>query len=215
MFLILIHFYVKKYRVSVYLLYINEIFGSFKTINYSFLYYPLVRSNKEKKTCFTVPCVYDIYALIYSIFTLCAMPLFYFNTYILTLLHNNSICDNYVTLSVVLKASFITCTSFYLLLVIVLNIYYKNSNNTWIIVKKLVECYDSVKARYFCNYTIIFKIQIIIFTCLSLLIFLVINMLVLNMFIGYLDLRTDSLLLYIYTSEFVTRCNLRKQPFND
>jgi len=75
----------------------------FKIIGYPFLYDILQLvvdkckyKNKaffNEKDSFTVPCICDIYPLIYSIFTLCIVPLFYFNFYILTLVQANNIGD--------------------------------------------------------------------------------------------------------------------------
>ena len=70
---------------------LNIMVEQIKELEYYFLLYIkyIIESNKENKS-FVAPCIYDLYPLLYSIFTLSIVPLFYFNIYILTLQENGT-----------------------------------------------------------------------------------------------------------------------------
>ena len=161
--------------------------------NYYFLH---GRPNYNIKAAFR-PGQQDLYLLAYLIFTICIAPLFYFNLYIIALIQGipgtmyTSLKD--IPLSIGLISGFLSCSGLYLLFVVGLNIYYRNSNNMWIIyIQKYMELFTNTKtiAR-------MIKIKYILFV-FYLLIYIGINVLVLNVLIYSLGLSTNSLLLYIY-----------------
>lgn len=147
---------------------------------------------EKEVTSFSTPCIKDIYCLIYSSFTLSIVPLFYFNLYILNLIQAEGLC--HITYNMLFISGLWSCSSFYLILMVVLNICYKNNNNICIIIiKNLMELYlrrDCIRVS---------KLKIILILSLLLLLFFIgINMLVLNLLIYYLGISTNSLFLYIY-----------------
>jgi len=97
--------------------------------NYYFLH---GRPNYNIKAAFR-PGQQDLYLLAYLIFTICIAPLFYFNLYIIALIQGipgtmyTSLKD--IPLSIGLISGFLSCSGLYLLFVVGLNIYYRNSNN--------------------------------------------------------------------------------------
>ena len=87
----------------------------------------LIVDRSKIKSTFTLPCLYDLFSLLYSAFTLSIVPIFYFNLYILSLAQEININD--LNLYMFLISGILSCSTFYLLIVIGLNIYYKNSGN--------------------------------------------------------------------------------------
>jgi len=170
---------------------LNIMVEQIKELEYYFLLYIkyIIESNKENKS-FVAPCIYDLYPLLYSIFTLSIVPLFYFNIYILTLQENGT--SDYFNISNLAVSFLWSLSGYYLITVIALNIYYKNNNNTYKIILQLL-CLFSV-----CKIPTKFKIKFLFLIIFLLLSFVGINILILNMFIFFLDINTNSLILYIY-----------------
>ena len=86
------------------------------------------------KADFRIPSINEIFPLLYTLFTLCIVPLFYFNLYMLATVTGSNIHDMSLYMSLI---SFLfSCSTFFLLFVIGYNIYYVNSsNNIWIILQ--------------------------------------------------------------------------------
>ena len=177
---------------------INNITEQFNLLVYSFLHYIFYlvgNINKEKEGfSYSIPCVKDIYSLIYSAFTLCVLPLFYFNLYILNIVQAEGLSD--ITYYMLFIAGLWSCSGFYLIWLVGLNIYYKNNSNMClIIIEKLIGLY--LRKDYPFMPTKLKK-KILIFISLSFLIFIGINILVLNILIYYLGINTNSLIIYVY-----------------
>jgi len=212
--IMLIYFYFGMVRVSIYLsvskfFFHKYTFYSKKIINKMAeqlkTEYPLLQSVfyllDDKKSCkvktsYVVPNEQYLYLFAYLVFTISIAPLFYFNLYVLSLMQGirltvgTSLMD--ISLSMCLISGFLSCSGFYLLFVVGLNLYYSYSNKLWImLIKRFKElCF------YIWKTTPLFKTKYILF--ISLLIYIGINILALNIIIYCLDLSTNSLLLYMY-----------------
>ena len=153
------------------------------TLLESILQYTVDKSNK--KTTFIITSIKDIFSLFYSSFTLFIVPIFYFNIYIINVDMNNS------SYHMLLFIGFLSFSTFYLFFVVGWNIYYKNKNNIFILIKILLELYINNKNTTRFYYKIILIIAL-------LLCFIVTNMLGINIIIGYLGITKNSLFSYIW-----------------